>query len=1376
MALTLVVLAGLIATYFTLYISNKRDYFTNRNFRELSNYSEQISSRIENLGEAFLNAVKQTIKEKGASNAYSAVQTECPSRAEKALAKEKDSKPDIETDDERFSSALNRLVETKFTQVSVLPIPSYKNSKDQDDDLKKLKPAIRVIQEKGSFWLVFTSSNDNEARKIEFSARVNFDDLVNPLVGERMPETGKGLGHQEGFDNVLIARAGDGQVIFQQRNPELDITSLQNISFLETAEKKLQFKDLNSATGSADLYLGGLEYKVYLQPLEIHLATTDSKEEASHWVICGLVQASHFRHETWAVSYTVLVSLAFLCALVAVSWPFLKLLLIGPKDRLRLADVYLLGLSLLIGSALLSLFVLWAYTYRANQDELDQQLSVLANSFSANFEAEIEDALFEIKELGQEGELGLEFRSIAFEKGMPKEAKEVRRIQCRSRTNILEKVNASCYPYFNTVFWVGRDDGEQEIKWTVNSTTTNFHKVADRSYFKEIIRENYRTLNGERFWLEPKPSSVTGSKTVIISMPASAPVEPTAVAKTIKANHSSADLSPTKDNPDRQANVAVVVMDTNLMSLMNPVVPDGFGYRVIDNSGTVLFQSSESKDWSENFFEECDNDPTLLSMVAQRIGGSLDMNYMGRSHHLYIKPLQTFPTWSLVVFRNKQPLRALYLEIVTLAGLLFLAYALVLLIIFCVVYLIRMNSQQRREWIWPCPQFSKLYSEFLIVNLVLAVLLAVEIVFLDGRWLVLLVFLTSLAAILYLFIRPNLPGIGKLAEGLKLSQKIPYTLAYTVNLFLVFILSGVLPAVAFFKVTYNKEMKLFTLNEQVTIWKGLKERDTRIRRQYSTKREKSDPGPITNEKLSQALIQQRQHQSRDRYYDFFFNTRVSELDTPKITGSQAAANEVRNQSQDTLANLIGQIPLFSQIVEAGIFAPSRAADGSWNVDDKTANSFTLRSSSGPGHIRVISSDLRTFQSGPRLLTFDFGVALLAFFIGIPLWLYFLTQFAVRRVFLLDLNRRLFLPMTPKRLRAMNQNLFVTLCSPNLEPASLPEGEEFFRINLKKDTQSNDWFEKLTARIKTLPEKIVIENFEERLSSARMTNKKLDLLEQLLAENKTVFIVSTVSACALYEQEVATLGQNGNRSGPDITDRWANIAARFMNVQLVETGDKAGFQQLLETEKERMGSNLSDLERKKLARLMELVWEECNLRRSLQNAGREVIKQPGFDRMDLAEIFKLISDHAALFYRRLWSACTEDEKLTLTHLAEDRFLSPNDPELVTLLRKGLIVKAPDLRLMNYSFKRFVLAQASSAGLVSMEDRAKTSSSWHTLKVPLVTGFVGVVLFLFLTQKDFYNSSLTVVTGLTTGIPALFKLLSIFQGDGVSQKILSGVTNK
>ena len=94
-----------------------------------------------------------------------------------------------------------------------------------------------------------------------------------------------------------------------------------------------------------------------------------------------------------------------------------------------------------------------------------------------------------------------------------------------------------------------------------------------------------------------------------------------------------------------------------------------------------------------------------------------------------------------------------------------------------------------------------------------------------------------------------------------------------------------------------------------------------------------------------------------------------------------------------------------------------------------------------------------------------------------------------------------------------------------------------------------------------------------------------------------------------------------------------------------------------------------------------------------------------------------------------------------------------------MQLGLIVRNPSLGLRDESFRRFVLSVSSAEGVHMY--RADVYSNWDRLKVPLLLVLFAVIAFLFLTQKELYDSTISLVTALTGGAFALLKLLGMFQ---------------
>ena len=85
------------------------------------------------------------------------------------------------------------------------------------------------------------------------------------------------------------------------------------------------------------------------------------------------------------------------------------------------------------------------------------------------------------------------------------------------------------------------------------------------------------------------------------------------------------------------------------------------------------------------------------------------------------------------------------------------------------------------------------------------------------------------------------------------------------------------------------------------------------------------------------------------------------------------------------------------------------------------------------------------------------------------------------------------------------------------------------------------------------------------------------------------------------------------------------------------------------------------------------------------------------------------------------------------------------------------------MLNDSFRQFVTSPEKMQFVAELEESTKRISPWHTLKIPILVVLVAITVFLFVTQRELYASSLAIVTAITTIIPAFFKVLTIFHSD-------------
>ena len=109
------------------------------------------------------------------------------------------------------------------------------------------------------------------------------------------------------------------------------------------------------------------------------------------------------------------------------------------------------------------------------------------------------------------------------------------------------------------------------------------------------------------------------------------------------------------------------------------------------------------------------------------------------------------------------------------------------------------------------------------------------------------------------------------------------------------------------------------------------------------------------------------------------------------------------------------------------------------------------------------------------------------------------------------------------------------------------------------------------------------------------------------------------------------------------------------------------------------------------------------------------------------------------------------------------ISPSNKDVRRLMQRGLVARDPALRLMDESFRRFVISVSHGEDIDAWR-QAGGGSTWELIKVPILLVLLAILLFLFLTQKELYDSTISLVSALTAGVAILFRFLGMFQKSG------------
>lgn len=171
------------------------------------------------------------------------------------------------------------------------------------------------------------------------------------------------------------------------------------------------------------------------------------------------------------------------------------------------------------------------------------------------------------------------------------------------------------------------------------------------------------------------------------------------------------------------------------------------------------------------------------------------------------------------------------------------------------------------------------------------------------------------------------------------------------------------------------------------------------------------------------------------------------------------------------------------------------------------------------------------------------------------------------------------------------------------------------------------------------------------------------------------------------------------------------------------------------------------------RRRDFIAETC-LSDDLRNIGVAILKNATLVRtIQTTDDYEVAKEHlirevleaAEKYYKARWDSCSPSESLALFHLARDRFLHAKNPDIRPLLHKKLIVCDPALRLMNESFRRFVVTTGLKQRLSEWKPEG-SRSAWTQVGRPVGLGVAMIALFLIFTQEQYQAITLTFLTAL------------------------------
>jgi hypothetical protein len=1372
---TAILLGICFVVYYLTYVQQHREYLLNRNYRVLATLGEQMSETLANH-----TAILATyIKAFEGGEFYETMQRRGTYIRTHGSTKDEPSKPELLYRENNGPFQMSDQIR------SFAPRLRHVLVRHLDEKDRPLTPDLFRRDGEWMFQLAAIDPDGDHEASATISVQALSQSFSPPIL--------------DTFDDVLIATE-DGTIVFQKQRIGPHFSSLSDLfkSAAQTRAKQSGTdQDKNSKVDRAGASNGGLEqlvemdlagvpYTIFLEPVTIDLNPTHNQEEQQthRFMLAGLVPSRRFRWQSLAISYRSVIFFSSIFLLLCLCTPLIKIVFLNERERLRMREIVLLPLLFVTIAGALTSICLQTIYFNLRHDDTDSELVNLSRQMQANIKGEIQAMRAQLIAACNEPD-------FQQDRGLPYQV--IRKNVLKSEFLDSQSRPVAPYPYFNNLFWTD-GKGRQKVKWSTTENVTPLIDVSTLEFFRNLNSDShYLFLNeAEPFRLDsllpPNQDNYVG----VLGMRISDCAGP----QTDEIQYAFISASP--------------------LSLIDPKLPLGFSFALVDEAGRVLFHSDKFRNNRENILVETSQDRELTaSIYGHSNDRNFSLDYRGDEVRARVVsvPGVMQSSWSLIVYREAQYAQTYDLEVITMAGMLLFGYLAVPALIVCFFYFLA-RPNYVPDWLWPSESLSQIYRFQIAAGMVMLALSA-ALIFLRpieeslyaaaaaGYVTLIIVLWSTLSGkppsrgttifgwICWLFavlmvVLPILEGWwSSVLIGLVL---FPFALAlrsrkhlmahwpfpkfssrslYYIRVLVLLTVIGILPPLSFFRNSMLLEDNLHLRAAQLDAARAWNSRETTIGNSN-----KDVPG-ISGYLVGPDADGKPANRCRtlwDFYLGSYYGTQVNRQphSLPKPPPDYldprflSFAHFLHHSFNDIGADALGVLknPALPKELPEDVYkakssqeppvSKSGRSQGDlpeWGWEwggEKDKHPLQLRLHQGadasnacaapdePGTIPkmdlVVSSERPS--SGVSAASNIFTWLGATTVMGLLIWL------VTRKIFLFDLGEPL--SHSAEDLREVLKGAGSVLVLPASRNDWSPKlaGAYASRIDIRELATAPDWGEKFDETKLQAEGPVVVENFDWELGYPDFNRQRLILIDRLVAHSRKVIAVSAVDPSPFL------IELYGSEAGGD-GGRWAAVLGAFTRINL---GHRSTWE---------IGEEI----RKSAPSL----WQECKVQPELHRVAEDLWHARNLPRpLEPEQVVSEVGERAAQYYYLEWRSCTQEECFLLTGLARDGMVNPkNTASLRQLLRRRLIVRDPQFRIMNESFRRFVLAQAGVSMREEWEAEA-AGSGWGKVRGPFATVVVLVGLFLLATQQQFLQTSTGLLTAAGGCVAALLKLIGVVRG--------------
>lgn len=443
--------------------------------------------------------------------------------------------------------------------------------------------------------------------------------------------------------------------------------------------------------GVKDIVAEDTKYKMFYYPIK--LGSDDLR-------LCGFLKASTYFNELHQVPVNFIYPLVIALLLIIILLPVIKFFMMDMDEHIKFTDFILGVLSIFVGAAMLTIIIIQVLLLLAADIRAKEYLTSISGDIDANFKNELHKAYVQLDKL--DSVINAHHDSLPFKSdksGMDGNVSDL--VQ---KYFVAQPAPSSLYYNFNPVSWVD-SAGEQRLKAQIDNSSPVLRNVEERNYFRVVLNGGgyaVPDVPGAKCGFEPINSWTNGEFSIIVSK------------KSLLQNG------------------YVATLTTQMYSVMNTILPPGFGFCIIDETGKVMLHSEMNRSLRENFIAKCQPSRQLKeSMISRQDNYFNNIALYGNDCAVYIRPIKDMP-FHLVTFYDKGYIVPVNLRILSFSVVFWLLSFVSCLLLWLVVFRrknpsnILLNSpMQHLKWVIPKKtdiKFYSLSSLFLLVYLALQLL------------------------------------------------------------------------------------------------------------------------------------------------------------------------------------------------------------------------------------------------------------------------------------------------------------------------------------------------------------------------------------------------------------------------------------------------------------------------------------------------------------------------------------------------------------------------------------------------------------------------------------------------------------------------------